>query len=268
MLSPFFGFNGLFNSFDNSIGPHVEVRESETHAFIEMEVPRYRAAEIKLESDPQSGLITVIGKRDTGSRGNEYDRLLFSSAPVSGFRRSFRFSPDYYDLSKAESSLEFGIFTLKVPKRDTKAIEAKMAVAAKESKPVTVFSGGNARSKDVVSKTTPEEFSAITHARWPPKIKQEEDAQSLTYKCELPPTVSKEHLSLTLRGRLLELCVDYKRHTKTDHGEETQTATFSTTLPVPQGTKPEDIHTVYESGTLTITLAKHTAPPAIDVKQQ
>jgi HSP20 family molecular chaperone IbpA len=251
MFNPFFGFGGLLDRFD-SVGPHCHVRETPTSAILEVEVPRYTPEEIKVASDPTYGTVNISAQR--ANQNEDDDMLLFSASPLTRFSRTFTFSPYYYDVSKFTTSLAYGVLTVTVPKLERRAIEANQQQQQQQPEAVTVFGGNN--KGELVAKTSPEEFEALTRARWPPVVKREENATALTYKCELPPTVTKDHITLQLHGRHLDLSVNYDRHTKSKHSEESHSVTYSTTFTVPQGTQPNDIHTTYENGLLVVTLDK------------
>jgi len=98
-------------------------------------------------------------------------------------------------------------------------------------------------------------------------IRHEDTAQALTYKCEMPATVTKDHIKLSLAGRNLTLSIGYDYSVKTKEREESQSLSYATTLGVPEGTTPADISTALENGTLTVTLAKHQGVPVVEAKK-
>jgi HSP20 family molecular chaperone IbpA len=256
MLAPYFGFRGLLDSFDNT-APYAQVRETNKAAILELEVPRYTAQELSIEADPNTGRLVVSGRR-SGDRSflededdnDGFGALLFASSPLSSFRKAFHFSPRHYDLTNVSSVLKDGVFKIKVPKLPE----------PEQPKPVTVF-GGSASSTAVVARTTPDEFAALREAKWPPSIKVQETDKAVQYQCVLPPAVTSDHIELSLQeGVGLMLSVTYIRHEKSEHREESQSMSFSTNMAVPPGTKPEDIHTEYKDGLLTVQLEKHPNP--------
>jgi HSP20 family molecular chaperone IbpA len=255
MLAPFFGFRGLLDTFD-STAPFVEVRETDKAAILEVEVPRYTADELSVDVDAASGRLTLIGRR--GGKPEEDDgfgTLLFVSSPLASFQKTFHFSPKHYDLSQLKSDLKNGVFRVSVPKFPPPAVIA----------PVTIF-GGKASSDAVVAKTTPQELETLRAAKWPPSIRVKETDTAVAYECKLPPTVTQDHLELTLRGQDLVLSINYAREEKTATREEHQSMTYSTSMRVPKGTTPKDIHTeLGKDGMLTIQLEKHPNPSQ-DVK--
>jgi len=254
MLTSFFRPSGLFDWMENT-APYAQVRESEKATMLEMEVPRYHMDEIRIDADVKNGILTVSGHRPRERYNVDEEQLMWSTAPLGDFRRSFSFSPNWYDLSKYETNLDAGVLMITVPKRE----------APPAHQPLRIFGGG--KEGQLVTTTTPEEFRAVRRARWPPMIHRDETASELTYRCELPPTVSKDHIKLDLNGRALSLSIMYQYTVQTEYREEAQSLSYSTTLTVPQGTKPADISTSYENGIMTISLSKHQSVPVIEGRQ-
>jgi HSP20 family molecular chaperone IbpA len=270
MLAPFFGFRGMLDNFDNC-APHAQVRETSSDALLEMEVPRFRAEDIRVDRNLQTGLITVTGSRqkmmeeDLQARDVDlFGTLVWSTCPLTRFQKQFHLSPQHYDLSKLESHVAHGVLMIKIPKLaqpqqiagEPQHQQLQLQNQQAPQQPVTIF-GGKAHSTDVVAKTTPQEFEALRHARWPPTIKVEQKPDAMVYRCELPPTVTADHIDLQMAGRSLTLSINYERHSMSDTSEESQQMTYSTGLTVPEGTMPEDVHTAFENGCLTVELAKH-----------
>jgi HSP20 family molecular chaperone IbpA len=256
MLTNFFGNRGFFNdwAYDNS-APYFQIRESEKAAMIELEVPRYRAEDLSVDCDADHGIITVTGRRGAAHDTEEFSNLVYASSPLGSFRRSFSFAPKLYDVAKFSTKLDAGVFQVIVPKQ----------TPPPAPQPVTVF-GGN-KEGQLVTTTTPEEFKAIRNTKWPPVIRHEETAEALTYKCEMPPSVTKDHIKLSLVGRALTLSIGYDYSVKSKNREESQSLSYATTLAVPQGTNASDITTAMDNGVLTITLAKHQSVPVIEGKK-
>lgn len=259
MLGPYFGFRGLYDDFGASYGPQVQAHESATGLCVELDVPRYRMADLTLDTDLDRGVLTVTGSRNAtaapSAGGASYDVALVVSSPLGGFRRSFHLSPSIYDLTKITTSLDAGVLSILVPKVPPKPAE----------QPLTIFG-----SDAAVAKTTAEELQAVRRAKDIMSVKKEETAAALTYRCELSPVVTKDHIELTLTGRTLQISVRYVRTVKTDRSESHESATYATNVAVPAGTTAADVHTTYEPGLLVVTLDKHAAaaaPAAISVKQ-
>jgi HSP20 family molecular chaperone IbpA len=255
MLTNFFGNRGFFNdsSSDNS-APYFQVRESEKAAMIELEVPRYRAEDLSVDCDADHGTLTVTGRRGA-SHDTEFSNLVYASSPLGSFRRSFSFAPSFYDVSKFSTKLDAGVFQVIVPKK----------TPPPAPKALTIF-GGNTEGQ-LVTATTPEEFKAIRNTKWPPVIRHDETAQALTYTCEMPPSVKKDHIQLSLSGRALTLSIGYDYSVKSKNCQESQSLSYSTTLAVPEGTNASDITTAMDNGVLTLTLAKHQTVPVVEGKK-
>lgn len=253
-LMPFFGFRGFGDLFDPlphpMVGPQANVREAPNFVEIELEVPRFRPDDIAVNIDANSGLITVEGHRASVTE-EEQEHLLFSSSPLSNFRKHYRFSPQHYDFGNVSWKVDCGIFQLRLPKRQVPP----------PPQPVVVYGQPQAgQSQELVETTTPEQMALFRQAAWPPSLKVDEAANALTYKCQLPAGVTQDHVELDLYGRSLVLSVNYSRHRRTAHGEDSESATYSTSFPVPEGTTPTDIHTAMgENNTLAITVDKHGA---------
>jgi len=251
MLTNFFGNRGFNDFYDNS-APYVQVRESDTSALIELEVPRYRSEELSVDCDESRGILTVTGRRTSQHHHADYVNLVYASSPLGNFRRSFLLSPELYDVAKHSTKLEAGIFTVIVPK-------------VPRPTAVQVF-GGDSKGQ-LTKSTTPEEFKAVRATAWPPVIRNEDTAEAMTYKCELPPTVTKDHIGLELNGQHLTLSIGYEYTLSSKDRTESQSLSYSTTLGVPRGTTAADISTGLNNGVLTITLAKHQSVPVIEGKK-
>jgi len=220
------------------------VRESAKAVCIEIDVPRYKPEDISYTVEAQKGMITIIGKRPEPLHADEDERLLFSSTPMSGFRRSYHVSPKHFDLSKITTRLEYGVFTLICPRIVTATTE-----------PVTVF-GEHTKDDRFVPNATSMEVSDLRHSHWPPSIRVSESSTGLTYRCQLPPSVQRDHIEMQLVGNVLKLSIHYVRRVQTDHHDYSETATYSTSWNVPDGTLASDVHTTYTYGLLTVYIDK------------
>jgi HSP20 family molecular chaperone IbpA len=257
MLSPFFGFRGLFDTFDNT-APYGQARETTKGVILELEVPRYEAKDLSVDVDTTTGRVTVIGRASSAQQTNkgttedeEFGQLIYASSPLVNFQRTYYVNPQLYDLSKLTTDLRNGVFYIRVPKLPPTA-------PSQSPKAVTIF--GSGQSRELVPKTTPQEFAALQNTRWPPALKREEKDNVVVYRCNLPPTVSADHIDLTLRGSSLVLTVNYATEKKDKNYEESQSMSYSTSFLLPDGTKPEDIHTEYKNGELVIQAEKHPNP--------
>jgi len=254
-LSPVNPIPGIFDLGDHNAAPYAQVRESDKAVMIEVEVPRYHPEELKVECDPEYGILTISGTRHAQHHDAEYTNLVFASTTLGDFRRSFSLSPYYYDIAKFSTRLKHGVFTVIVPK----------LVTPPPPNSLHVYQGPYAGH--MVTWSTPEEFKAVSSAKWPPVIRHESTAEMLTYKCELPPTITKDHIKLSLIGRDLTLNIGYEYSVKSKQRDEHQSLSYTATLGVPEGTKLSDISTALEYGVLTITLAKHQGVPVIDARK-
>jgi len=273
MLGPFLGFRGMYDDFaDNTSGPVAEVRESQNAVMIELELPRYKENELQVEADNDRGTITVIGtkKQQQSQRQSEFEHLLFASTPLGNFRRTFRVSPQLYNMGGLSWSLADGVLSIVVPKLPRQAPAQPLTILGSESGALT-------------TNASRQEMQQLHQARNVLTVKKKEDANHLTYECDVAPFVTRDHINIQLVGRMLNIAVQYMRHVTSGDAlnaqqqtggqprrwsESSESATYSTSLAVPQGTSASDIKTSFEAGKLTITLDKHAAaaPSAIDVK--
>jgi HSP20 family molecular chaperone IbpA len=256
MLTNFFGNRGFYDQWDDyNTAPYAQVRESDKAVLLQLEVPRYRAEDIQVTSDVDQGILTVTGRQPPAQYESEFENLVYATSSLGSFRRSFSFSPRHYDIANFSTKIENGVLSIIVPKQPK----------APEPQAVTVF-GGDEKGQ-LVTATTPELFKQIRGTKWPPTIRHEETAQALTYKCEMPPSITKDHVSIALRGQSLTLSIGYEYSLKTKNGEESQSLSYSTALAVPAGTVASDVSTSLDNGTLTITLAKHQSVPVVEQKK-
>jgi len=216
------------------------VRESNKAVCIEIEVPRYRPEDLTYTVDSSKGEVTVVGKQPEQLHPQENERLLFSSTPMSGFRRTYHVSPNHFDLGKITTRLECGVFTLIAPR-----------LANTSTEPVTVF-GENNKDDRYVPNASSMEVSDLRHSHWPPSIRVSETSTGLTYRCQLPASVQRDHIELQLVNNVLKLTVHYIRRVQTEHHDYSETASYSTSWTVPDGTLASDVHTTYTYGLLTV----------------
>jgi len=200
------------------------------------------------------GIGTVTGMKPVASSMTpEFEHLLFASEPMGSFKRSFNLSPQLYNITGLTSSLSDGVMTIVVPKKPQPATPQA----------VTLFGGTEGQLTHASSK----EMRALRNARSILTVKKLEDANMLTYECDVAPFISQNHIEINLLGRMLNIAVRYTHHVKTANHESSENAMYSTGVAVPEGTTPNDVHTTFAPGKLTIKLDKHaTTPPAITVK--
>ena len=273
--------SSLFDQFRSSHSGDLNVSVSETNeaVFLEMEVPRFRSEDIKV-SNLSHGRISIEGRlpsRAQETRG----RTLFADSPLHSFNRTFSFPTSAFDTEKLSFVVEHGVLTVCVPRvtkpepkePETLSIQSgapaatpQLAAAPNDahnnnSQVATTPTTEQQQQQGVV--TAPAEWQAIRKLRWPPQIQVEDTADHLSYACEVPPAVSKEHLSLKLDGDRIVLGVTcaHSMERKNNQGavtyHESSSVGYSTGLAVPPGTSSKDISSSYENGRLIIKVAKH-----------
>jgi len=269
MLGPWLGFRGMFDDLDMSVGgPRVQVRESANAVRIELEVPRYRESDLRVDTDMDRGIITVTGtKASATDRAPEFEHLLFASEPMGSFRRSFNVSPQLYNIDGLSSSLADGVLTITVPKRQQQQQAIQQAGGARPQ-PVTLF--GNREA--AMAPATRKEMRHLHNARTIMSVRKVEDANNmLTYECDVAPFVTRDHIEINLLGRMLNIGVRYSYDVKRQNYSSSEQATYWTSVAVPEGTTANDVHTTFNEGKLTIKLDKHGqqsggSPSAVPVK--
>jgi HSP20 family molecular chaperone IbpA len=267
-LFPHIGFG--FEDFGFNLGPSVHTRATEEGLTLELEVPRYRQEEIEVKVEPHNTLV-IAGKR--ANEMSRHDRFLFGDTPSTSFRRALHI-PYEYDTSKMKWELSHGVLVITIPHApQVKPPEPqRLPIAGSQTaQPQTHQQGGTLTTRDkhgmeLSTTSNPEEFQAVARMNWPPKIKREEADGRITYTCSMPPTVTSDHLDLSLQGRNLTLGVHHQlQQIKKDSAGNTvfnqqQSVQYSTNLLVPEGTSASDISTSYNNGNLTITVSKHDNP--------
>jgi HSP20 family molecular chaperone IbpA len=246
----FFGENP--SRWDHGAGPGVQVRDSEKCVAVEFEVPRFRSDDLKIDADTEAGEIVVSGRREAQEDG---DSFVYGTATPDSFRRVFTFSTRDCDVSKFTTKLDSGVLTITVPKFPP----------AQEAKSVQLF-GGDKDGK-LVTTSTPDQLKAIRNATWPPNIQTEDTPEALTYKIQMPASVSQDHITLSRQGRNLSLSIGYDYTVKAPGREESQSLQYSTSLGLPRGTVNDDISTKYENGSLTVTVTKHGSDAKSNAKK-
>jgi len=256
------GFRGLFDDvFPTSddilpgmfgtAEPAMNARESETALMLDIDVPRYRADELMVECNNNSGILTVSGQRAPGAFEDAlgaYPYLICGQAAPTQFRRSFRLAPMEYDLQKMTHTLDHGVLRINIPK-------------VEPPKAVTIFNGANyPRLTDgttavAAPESTAWEVQQLHQTRWPPMTKVDEADDEFRYTFDLPKEVRAQHLKLELIGSQLTLQI-HAGHSDKGDGLGSRYVTFSQSFTVPKGTSAEHIHTMYEPGIFTIAIKK------------
>jgi HSP20 family protein len=275
-LTLFPRFGSFFDEFDHygmDVGPAVHARESENALIMEFEVPRYRAEDLKVEVRGDTLIVSGHRPEDRPHYNQMYDQFLFGEAPSNSFRRAFHI-PQGFDPAKVSHELSFGVLTVTIARRPTpppKAaapapVKVPIAGAPTPSGTVATQPTTDSRGLTVMSTSTPAEYNAVAHMKWPPKVQVDDSNDRIKYTCTMPPSMTADHIDLSLRGRSLNLAVNSQRKvTKKDKDgnvvfNEEQAVSYSTPLLVPEGTNASDISTEFNNGTLTITVSKHANP--------
>jgi HSP20 family molecular chaperone IbpA len=263
MLAPF-GFRGLLDDvfpthndilpgLNSFAEPPVNARESDKALMLEIDVPRYRADEIRVESNSRTGIVTVTGHRAPGAfedaTGN-YPHLLFGQASPTHFQRSFRCAPMGYDVGRVSHMLDHGVLRITIPK----------VQAPPPPKAITLFDGAHPVGSDgtlttVDSEAADKQVRRLQRTRWPPVTKVNETDTQFLYDFVLPPEVHHQHLKLDLVGSQLTLQV-HAGHSDKGDGLGSRYVTFSQSFIVPAGTTADRVHTSYEPGKFTIAIDK------------
>ncbi len=96
----------------------VDITENENDLVIEAELPGYKKDEIEVTAE--DGVLTIAAERSQESDENERskaNRRRLTERSYTKVSRSFRF-PATVDISKVDASLDSGVLTLTLPKRD------------------------------------------------------------------------------------------------------------------------------------------------------
>jgi HSP20 family molecular chaperone IbpA len=231
LIDLFFGDHdtGLFPLFEapryHQVAPLTAASNNDALTF-ELNVPRFKQADIQVKADETSGQVTITGKR--AARAGE------TGEATQSFERSFAVSPKQFDLKKVESSVEDGVLTVRVPR-----------------KPV---------ENRALATTTNTNTAAIP---WPPRFESKNDDNGLVLHCKLPDEVKRDdiHVKLLDGGRL-QVQASYCIKTETEHSRSEHSASFSRVLSVPEGTRAEDISFDFQPGDLTVRVKSAAAPKA------
>jgi HSP20 family molecular chaperone IbpA len=272
-LSLFPRFGSFFDEFDHygmSVGPAVHVRESETALILEFEVPRYRAEDLRVEV--RGDTLVVSGRRPEERPHHDYayNQFLFGETPSNSFRRAFQI-PRGFDPTKVAHELSFGVLTVTIARRPTppplpEPVKVPIAGAPASTAVAAPQTSTDSRGLTVTSTASPAEYNAVAQMKWPPKVKVDDSENAIRYTCSMPPSVTGDHIDLSLRGRTLNLAVNHQRKVQKKDKDgnvvfnEEQSVSYSTPLLVPEGTVASDISTEYKDGNLTITVSKHANP--------
>jgi len=269
-LEPRFG--SFFDEFDHygmTVGPAVHLRESDSALIIELEVPRYRAEDLRVEV--RDDTLVVSGNRPEGRPhyDDAFSQFLFGEAPSNAFRRAFHI-PQGFDPAKVAHELSFGVLTVTIARRPTpppQPAPVKVPIAGAPSTAVTApQTTTDSRGLTVTSTALPAEYNAVAQMNWPPKVKVDDSENAIKYTCSMPPSLTGDHIDLSLRGRSLNLAVNHQRRVEKKDKDgnvvfnEEQAVSYSTPLLVPDGTTAKDISTEFRDGNLVVTVSKPPNP--------
>lgn len=245
----FRGVEDFFDPWQAVSHPAEHVRESPDALLIEFELPRYRQEDVTVTTDA-TGNVTVSGSRPDARPHHDasFGYFIAGGAQSTSFQRTFNVSPRFYDVARLTKTLDAGVLTITIPK-----------VPQTPPPPALTVYKSHAAEGVVAKPMTREDFVAATSAPWPPASKLTETAGQLSYRFELPAHVGADNVELTLRGRTLVMSVAHKFEGKTARSTESRSSTYSMSMAMPEGTRPEAIHTAFADGALTITVDKAPA---------
>ena len=109
------------------------------------------------------------------------------------------------------------------------------------------------------------------HGNWSPAVDVAENDEEVTIRAELPG-IDPEELDVSISGNQLVLSGEKKESTEESgkgfYHSESRFGAFRRSLPLPEGTDPQNIDAQYANGVLTIHLKKSpsAAPKRIAVK--
>jgi len=255
-------------------GPPLQVSEEGDKVLVELDVPRYRPKDIELNVDKERGVVNVKGKR-VNAEGELQ----------SEFHRSFNVPPEL-DINSVDIKVEDGVACISIKRlpdqeEETSSQTKKEAIASDESSETTKNSSeakagettDAAKTDDAVAKTTQESqapavkddgYAAVRKMQWPPQMESKHDKQQLVYTCALPSEVKPGNIDIRLERDCVSLgvraSIDSKR--KDSKGnvvyEDSRSVFYSTALPVPRDTKPDDVSVTLKDGQLSIAVRRHT----------
>jgi HSP20 family molecular chaperone IbpA len=225
----------------------LSAHEGDKEVTVELEVPRYRPEDIKVSADAATGSVTIEGQR--GAQPPSGTGRTHTHVGVPHFKRQFTVSPRLYDLGKMTTTVDAGLLTISIPRKEVpKAIEPKATPVAVEGK------GGEVATTKKEEGTVALPFQHIHH--WPPKlqvVKGNKPGLAVTYRYDLPAGIPAGEVKVDmLDNGALRIDVNHKHRKESEHGFEEHTASFTRHLQLPEGTKPEDVVANYKDGHLSI----------------
>jgi HSP20 family protein len=100
-----------------------------------------------------------------------------------------------------------------------------------------------------------------------PEIRVEEylDNGRRVIRADLPGVDPDKDITLTIEGDVLRLRGERRAEKHDEHRTEIRYGSFERVLPVPFGTKPEDLTAEYADGVLTVSLPVDGSPTSVAV---
>jgi HSP20 family molecular chaperone IbpA len=250
---PFFrapAFHTMLAPFESTL--NLAAHEVADGVEVELEVPRYRAEDIKVTTSVDTGLVTIEGKRE---QRDAAAASTHTATTVPAFRRSFTVSPRRYDLTKLTSKVEDGLLVIRIPR---KAAESPKKLEAK-AQPVSIagtLAPQITESKSADAKDTGKVALWGAMPQWPPRLQVTERSApgvAMTYTVALPEKVQPENVKLQVYDDgALRVDVAYSTRKESEHGFEEHSASFTRFLQLPEGTPQDAVSARFEGGQLKI----------------
>jgi HSP20 family molecular chaperone IbpA len=225
----------------------VTTNVKSNNLFIEVEVPRFKPEELKVEANPKTGVIRIWGSRGKGKPSFQH-RLLVS--------------PKVYDVEKQTSSLQDGVFTVTVPQ--------KQMIAEKPQEKATTAKHPATGEMQEASEGQIAVQAPHTAAEWPPRLVRQVDGNITVYSCHLPEDVKPEDVQISfLEHGALRLRVTAQKEEKSPDSSFSEYTTWETQFPLPKDVSPSGVKAELKNGKLQIVAeAQAHEPSAIPVQVQ
>jgi HSP20 family molecular chaperone IbpA len=206
---------------------------------IEVEVPRFKAEELKVEVNPKTGVVRISGDRGKGK---------------PSFRHRLLVSPKVYDVEKHTEELKDGVLIVIIPRK--KVIAEPPQEKAGESKHAPKEAPKESSGQVTVTKPT-------TTEEWPPRLVRQVDGSTTTYMCKLPANVKPEDVQIAfLEHGALRIRVAISNEEKTPNSTFSKQATWETQFPLPKDVHPSAVKAELKSGKLTIVAQAQIPEPS------
>lgn len=281
----FFNFPRFENLVQSSPGPSAYCRVQEKGLELELEVPRFRKEDIKVEADDKTGRLLISGCREA-PKGVQKGTFHVAGSSIPSFRRVFTIDPRSYDLKNISTNIEDGVLTILIPHLESKktiehgqtppgalkdTLEGHPGAPMDTNIPITRESHAGETAApsesaltetkapgEVATKQQQEEGQQLVNTfRWPPKmeITPKSDSGPLTYTICMPPGMTNPDVSLhVLQPGLMCLDVNHTTKSENEFGFNEQRLSFSRTIPLPEGTTKEKVDASLKEDKLLITV--------------